>query len=114
LLPFEVCLLPSALAARDFLRRAGQKVEVGSGVFGREHGVEGLAVAPRDDAHVVLSLGEGRDAAVLVNRALARVVCGQRERYVAVEAVEQPAQVLRARLDVRLGVAEVVAAEALA
>src|SRR5437764_13570969 len=111
---FAFYLFTFALLRRDFLRRAvGQEVEVGDGVFGREHGVVGLAVAARDDAHVSLRLAEGRHALVLLDRAFARVVAGERQRHVAAEVVQEPAQVLRARLDVRLGVAEVVAAEAL-
>src|SRR6185369_4388611 len=77
-------VLTSLLFGGDFLRLRGEELEVGGGLFGREYGVIGLAVAAGDDAHVVLCLAEGRHALVLVNVALARVVARERERHVAV------------------------------
>src|SRR5215213_6127023 len=106
-------LLTFVLPGGEFVRLRGEELEVRGGLLGREDGVVGLAVAAGDDAYVALSLAEGRHAVVLVHVALARVVARERERHVAVEALEEEAQVLDARVDVRLGVVRVLAAEAL-
>src|SRR3546814_5028460 len=53
-----------------------------------------------DALHVALGFLVRRHAVVLVDRALAGVVAGRGEGQVAVEALQQPGQVLHATLDV--------------
>jgi len=43
--------------------------------------------------HVIVRLLIGRDAALAFHRALARMIVGQRQRHMAVKAIQQPVQV---------------------
>src|SRR6476659_4670290 len=66
-------------------------------------GGEAATVALGEDANpldVALGLAVGRNAAVLVDRAFAGVVAGGRHCDVAVEALEQPGEILDAPADV--------------
>src|SRR5690606_6916996 len=79
-------------------------------------GYQRAAVALGQDAdalHVALGFAVWRHAVVLVDRALAGVVAGRGEGQVAVEALQQPGQVLHAALDVLPRVERVADAEPL-
>src|SRR4051812_31484912 len=87
-------------------------MKLADGIFGREQRMIQLAVAPRDDTHVVLCLVVGRDTVVLINSAFASVVTCERERDVAVESLQKKAQITRSRLDVRRRVVDILTTEA--
>src|SRR5690606_16270000 len=69
------------------------------GLIHRQRGAVALG-QDADALHVALGLAVGRHAVVLVDRALAGVVAGRGQGQVAVEALEQPRQVLHAAADV--------------
>ena len=55
-------------------------------------------------SNVILRFVVRRNAAVAIHRALAGVVARQRQRHVAAVAIQQPAQVARAAVDVLGGI----------
>ena len=68
-----------------------------------------VTVGQHGDAFdVALGFLVRRDTAMTIHRALARVVAGGGQGQVAVEALQQPGQVLRAAADVLRGVVGIV------
>ena len=70
-----------------------------------------LAVAPGDDANVVLGFDEGRYAILFINCAFTWVETCERERNVSVELLQEIAQVLCSRFDIGSRIIRVLAAE---
>ena len=58
------------------------------GVFGRQHGVEGLAVVGHDLDHVVLSFLVRRNPFVLIHRAFTGVVSREGKFYVSLKPLK--------------------------